>query len=299
MLASGNHYNVRLIRKENDPQHLRVIIDYEIEDPKPEYSFENGALGVDANPDRMALALVNAKGNLIETKTLLGNRLPYASSHKRLHDLGLLVKQIIQTAKKHRVGIIFENLKFKKDLSAYPKRVRRIFSNFVWKKFLEILERACKKNKIPYKKVHPAYTSFIGRLKYQRMHRITVHEAAAYTIGRRGLGYNETLSVFGIPKRLVKQWILRTLEGKYQGKRIHSWRLWKALKDNEKTVLTELQDFKLSGLQESDGYLCGKSCDVGVTPTGKPSSITGRRGKAVKAVLVGDERHPIGTHGFR
>lgn len=298
LLTGGNHYNVRLMRKEKDSKHLRVVIDYETEDLEPAYSFENGALGVDANPDRIALALVDATGNLVETKTLINNRLQYGSSHKRLYDLGIMVKQIILVAKKHRVGVIFEDLDFKKDLSAFPKKLRRIFSNFVWKKFLEILERACKKNKIPYKKVHPAYTSFIGRLKYQRMHRITVHEAAAYTVGRRGLGYNETLSVFGIPRRLVKQWTLRTLEGKYQGKRIHSWRLWKALKDNEKTVLTGLWDFKLSKLKELDGHRLDEFHDVGVTPTGKPPTITGRRGEAAK-VLVGDERRSIKTHGFR
>lgn len=298
LLASGKHYNVRLSRKTDDPKHLRVTIDYEVEDAPAAYGFENGALGIDANPDRMALALIDPAGNLLETKVLINNRLQYGSSHKRLHDLGLLVKQIILVAKNHRVGIIFENLKFKKDLSAYPKKLRRILSNFVWKKFLEILERACKKNQIPYKPVNPAYTSYIGSLKYQEMHRITIHEAAAYVIGRRGLGFNESLSVFGIPRKPVKQLLLRTLEGKYQEKRIHSWRLWKALKDNETAVLTELRDCKLSGLKDFDGYLRGKSRDVGVTPTGKSSTITGRRGDAAKAALMGEERRPIKSMDF-
>jgi len=292
LLRSGMHYNVRLSRKDDDPKHLRVTIDYETDDTPATYGFENGVLGIDANPDRMALALVDAAGNLVENHVLINNRLLYGSSHKRLHDLGLLVKQIILIAKTHRVGIVFENLKFSKDLSAYPKKLRRIFSNFVWKKFLEILERACQKNLIPYERVNPAYTSYIGRLKYQEMHRITIHEAAAYVIGRRGLGFNESLSVFGFPRKPVKQLLLRTLEGKYQEKRIHSWRLWKALKDNETAVLTELRDCKLSGLKEFDGYLRGKSRDVGVNPTGKTSTTTGRRGEVAKATLVGEERRP-------
>lgn len=292
LIASGQAYNVQLSRKPNNPKHLQVTIDFQTEIPKPSYSFENGILGIDTNPDRMALALIDAEGNLVKTQTLINNRLLYGSSHKRLNDLGILVKQIIQIAKKNKLAIAFENLKFKKDLSAYPKKLRRLFSNFVWKKFLEILERACKKNKIPYTKVHPAYTSFIGRLKYQEMHRITVHEAAAYVIGRRGLGYKETPSIFGISKKPIKQRILRTLEGKYRRKRIHNWTLWKVLKKHEKAVLTELQDFKLFGLKESDGYLYDKSCDVGVTPTGKSSAITGRRGKDKTKILKGDERRP-------
>ena len=292
LVASGQAYNVQLSRKPEDPKHLQVTIDFQTELQKPSYGFDNGILGIDTNPDRMALAFVDSEGNLVKTQTLINSRLLYGSSHKRLYDLGILVKQIICIAKENRLAVAFEDLEFKKDLSAYPKKLRRMFSNFVWKKFLEILERACKKNRIPYKKVHPAYTSFIGRLKYQEMHRITVHEAAAYTIGRRGLGYNETPSIFGISKKLIKQWILRTLEGKYRGKRIHNWSLWRVLKKHEKTVLTELQDCKLFGLKESDGYLCGKSCDVGEIPTGKSSAITGRRGKDSLAVLAGDERRP-------
>lgn len=84
------------------------------------------------------------------------------------------------------------------------------------------------------------------------MHKITIHESAAYVIGRRGLGFNEKLSFYKIPHECVKDLTLGTLGGKYIGKKIHSWRLWKALNDNTETVLTG-PHVRLSDLKEFVG----------------------------------------------
>lgn len=64
----------------------------------------------------------------------------------------------------------------------------------------------------------------------------------------------------------MKENIIRTLEGKYDNKRIHSWVLWKTLRDNfknikdnikdifkEETALTELKG-KMSSLKELDDF---------------------------------------------
>ena len=50
------------------------------------------------------------------------------------------------------------------------------------------------------KKVNPAYTSVIGRFKYAKMYGLSVHEAASFVIGRRGLDFEEK-----IPKELFNQ----------------------------------------------------------------------------------------------
>ena len=42
--------------------------------------------------------------------------------------------------------------------------------------------------------VNPAFTSFFGRIKYMKLYGLSVHNAAAVVIGRRGIGYNETIS---------------------------------------------------------------------------------------------------------
>ena len=109
-------------------------------------------------------------------------------------------------------------------------------------------------NGIEFKKVNPAFTSIIGKYKYRWMHKISIHESAAFVIGRRGLGYNEKLSFYKQSHERVKAEVIRTLVGKYEGKRIHSWRLWKALNDNIEAVLTGLQ-VRLADLKEFVGNI--------------------------------------------
>ncbi len=57
----------------------------------------------------------------------------------------------------------------------------------------ELLAGQAFQNDIAIKKVDPAYTSFLGRIKYMRVLGISVHEAASYVIGRRAMGYTERL----------------------------------------------------------------------------------------------------------
>lgn len=251
MLASGQAYNVRLKRK--DGQHFKVMIDYQIEPPVASVGFQNGAIGVDTNPDRIAVADVTADGNLVATETFINNRILYGSREKRDYDIGCLVKKVIGYALERGKGIVFEDLKFDKDKIG-SRKWKRKQSNFAWKKFITLLERKCVENGIQYKKVNPAFTSIIGKYKYRWMYKTSIHESAAFVIGRRGLGYNEKLSFYKLSQELVKEAVIRTLEGKYDGKRIHSWRLWKALNDNVEAVLTGLQ-VRLADLKEFVGNI--------------------------------------------
>ena len=251
LLESGQAYNVRLKRK--DDQHFKVIIDYQIEMPSTTINFNNGVIGVDTNPDRIAVADVTADGNLVSTETFINTRILYASREKRDYDIGCLVKKVIQYAQERGKGIVFEDLKFDKDKSG-SKKWKRKQSNFVWKKFLTLLERKCVENGIQYEKVNPAFTSIIGKYKYRWMYKTSIHESAAFVIGRRGLGYNEKLSFYKQSARDVKSVVLRTLAGKYEKVRHHSWRLWKCLNDNIEAVLTGLR-VRLADLKEFVGNI--------------------------------------------
>lgn len=255
LLESRRAYNVRLKRK--DGQHFKVIIDYQVGDTKPLITFNNGAIGVDTNPDRIAMADVAADGNLVATETFINNRILYASMEKRDYDIGCLVKNVVGYALQRSKGIVFEDLKFNKDKTG-SRKWKRTQSNFVWRKFLTLLERKCIDSGIQYKKVNPAFTSIIGKYKYRWMHKTSIHESAAFVIGRRGLGYNEKLSFYKLSAGAVKAFVVRTLAGKYDDRRIHSWRLWKALNDNIEAVLTGLQ-VRLTDLKEFVGNIWYRS----------------------------------------
>jgi len=246
LIESKIAYNVRL--KQQDQTHWQVIVDYEIETPIPNIGFVGGAIGVDTNIDRIAIAEISKDGNYLKSITLIQSRLKDGSTNKRNYDIGCLVKQIINVAKEKQKGIVFEDLNFKKDFTGF-KKLNRIKSNFVWRKFIEILERKCAQHGISCKKVHPAYTSLIGKTKYKDMFGITTHESAAYVIARRGLGFNEKLSVYSCEAKRVKQKVMGTLAEKYQNKKVHSWVLW----SNIKAVLTGLRN-KTYDLKELYGH---------------------------------------------
>ncbi len=167
--------------------------------------------------------------------------------------MGCVVKQIINYALENNKGMVFENLKFKKEFENQGRKFNRIKSNFVWKKILTLLERKCVENGIQYKKVNPAFTSVIGKFKYQKMYNLSIHESASYVVARRGLVFNEKLSLYKYPSKLVKEIVFDHAGDKV--KRIHSWSLWRKLRDNYKASLTAIQS-RMSNLKELDGNLC-------------------------------------------
>jgi IS605 OrfB family transposase len=246
LLESGESYNVRL--KQQDKTHWQVIVDYEEETPIARIGFTQGAIGVDTNIDRIAIAETSTDGNYLGSQTLVESRLKDGSTNKRNYDIGCLVKQVINVAKEKKKGIVFEDLNFKKDFTGF-KKLNRIKSNFVWRKFIELLERKCVQYGIAYKKVNPAYTSLIGKTKYKDMFGITTHESAAYVIARRGLGFNEKLSIYSCEAKRVKKKVMGTLAEKYQNKKVHSWILWSKVK----AVLTGQRN-KTYDLKELYGY---------------------------------------------
>jgi len=71
LIGSGIAYNVRLVKK--DKQHFKISIDYQAETPETIIKLNNGVIGVDTNPDRIAVASVSQDGNLanrpIRTRT--------------------------------------------------------------------------------------------------------------------------------------------------------------------------------------------------------------------------------------
>ena len=109
----------------------------------------------------------------------------------------------------------------------------------------------------------------IGKLKYQKMYDLSIHESASFVIARRSLGIGEKLSLYRYPSKFVKESVLDLAGDRV--KRIHNWALWRKLRDNYEAVLTGLQS-RMSSLKELDGSLCY----AGENPAGESSSIIGR-----------------------
>ncbi len=149
---------------------------------------------IDSNPGGFAAAIVKCDGNLLAHKFFRDDRLVYAAEGKRASTIGGLVSDIVAWARRHDAdAFAIEDLNIRGSRN-FGRRGNRVVYAFVRKKFAENLITRCWKEGYPIDAtVNPAYTSKIGDAKYREMFGLSIHEAAAYCIGRRFFGHGEWL----------------------------------------------------------------------------------------------------------
>jgi len=117
-----------------------------------------------------------------------------------------------------------------------------MLKKFNFKKFEDLIISKATRNGIKLKQVNPAYTSKIGLLKYSNREDISSNHnskskdySAAFVIGRRGLGFNETCVfsirlfafLFSIPgKSILKHFDENSFSEMNTRKNKSNWSLW-------------------------------------------------------------------------
>ena len=193
--------------------------------------------GIDINIDRIAVNILSSQGNFLKSRVFCCHELEFVSSNKRNNIVGEMAKDIIDFLLEENVGaIVTEKLNFKNDHDT-NKKFNRLTHNFTRKKMLQALIRRGFRNGFQIKQVNPAYTSVIGRFKYAEKYGLSVHEAAALVIGRRGLGFKEKLPKVLIEK--LKKEVISYLET-HLGSREESEKAVKYFKD----VIKKIRNFK-------------------------------------------------------
>jgi len=187
-------YSVRLKVKNGN---VYAFISVEEKTPPIEIKRDNGIIGIDVNayPFHLALASTSKDGNLEKYQSINLNELLEVNSEKRQYLEWQIAHQIIKIAKEEKKAIAIENLQ------KLPKgkrgdgfaKLRRKLQKWSYKRLLEKIEVLARKNGIEIRKVNPAYTSVIGKLKYSPQYNIDKDIAGAYVIARRGLEYKERL----------------------------------------------------------------------------------------------------------
>ncbi|HDR5434515.1 TPA: IS200/IS605 family accessory protein TnpB-related protein [Bacillus anthracis] len=244
-------YSVEIIRKQNefyinitfDETEIGRVLDFK-ETPQSDV-----IAGIDVNPDRIAVSLCTKQGNFKGSKIFYLHNLNAFLTNKRATIIGQIVQQIKTWLLENNVGgIVLEDLKFQQSHDT-DKYSNRNFHQFTYKKMLNSLIRMALRNGFSVKTVNPAYTSVIGKLKYSKNFGISVHEAAAFTIARRGLELQEQLPQEIIlllknqittklrilvasmeeskknTQKVYKKW-LQTIQ---TWKEYHNWKLWSIL----------------------------------------------------------------------
>jgi IS605 OrfB family transposase len=223
--------------------------------------------GIDVNIDRIAVSILTKQGNLLESKTFYCHEMEYVKSNRRSNISGEVAKDIIQYLLTWNVGAMFlEDITLIQDHDT-NKRFNRLVHSFAKTKIQKAIISRGIKFGFKIKKVNPAYTSVIGRFKYSQKYGLSVHEAAAFVIGRRGLGFDEKIpqEILTQVRTLVKPKLISILGSmeesekksksgkqrrKYMGmllrnietfKENHSWQLWNVI---HKTLIIKNQELQ-------------------------------------------------------
>lgn len=152
-----------------------------------------GAIGVDFNADHLAVTETDPGGNLIGSRRI---ELPFEgkSTGQRAALLSDALEQVLAQALRAKKPIVIEDLDFekkKKQMAQMSAAQARALSGLAYAAYQQLMASKCHRRGVQLLKVNPAHTSVMGRLKYAHPLGLSVHQAAAGVIARRGQGLVE------------------------------------------------------------------------------------------------------------
>ena len=179
-------YNI--IRRD-DRYFLQATITIE----KNDISEQDKCIGVDFNKGFVTISEVKEDGNLINTDKTYYR---FKQGNKTTNDLRQLALNIAIRCKEKNMSLAIENLDFgkkKSKTSKYKKdeKYNEMLHSLAYSKFDEYISRACFSNDVWLNRVNPAYTSYIGKKKYNEAKKLNTHTSASYVIARRGMRFKD------------------------------------------------------------------------------------------------------------
>jgi hypothetical protein len=196
-------YTVRVVKRENGGIHC--FVSFEVDETPIVDRASRHVGSVDVNPTRLDVTILRRDGNLKATKTFKEPALIYASRNKRMWLASNLVERALRWIESYGVNtLVMEDLKLNSPVE-YGKHANRIIANFMHKKLKQLLKIKALKMEWIICEEDPAWTSAVAEAEYKKQFpRLSVHQLAAYVLGRRALGFGENLSqesLEAIPKR--------------------------------------------------------------------------------------------------
>jgi IS605 OrfB family transposase len=164
---------------------------YETSAPATTCAFENGGIGLDFNHNFLVLVNVDRNGRFLSYQPIRFRNLHSYRKGRKDDYASFKLDKVIQYCLNKGKGLIIEDLSFEQTFSYNKRRNRKISQ--LKTSMLPLLECKCARHGIAVKKMHPAYTTIIGALKYSWSYNLSGHVLASYVIARKGLGFVEDL----------------------------------------------------------------------------------------------------------
>ena len=134
---------------------------------------------------------IDDKGNLKKVKTI--KYLTTGNKEENFQSLNKALSEVLKYACSVHKTIVIEDLDLSKSKnnSKYKEKIlNKIFHNLPYSRYKQLVEYKCLQENLKLIKVNPAFTSFIGTVKYSNL-KLNSHIKASYVIGRRGMGIKE------------------------------------------------------------------------------------------------------------
>jgi IS605 OrfB family transposase len=194
------------VRFHRDERGWRVMPTFRSVENETQFDARCGAVGIDLNVGHVSVTRADRHGNPVEQFDV--PLVTYGKSQGGARSAtGRVAKQIAAYAKLHELPVACEKLDFsdkKKRLGDEDARRARQLSSFAYSAFAAALDSACARQGVYLRRVNPAYTSIIGRVKTARRYGSSVHAAASLAIARRAMGLSEQLPKSSIDARSLR-----------------------------------------------------------------------------------------------
>ena len=153
----------------------------------------NGCVGLDFNNGFIALTETDKYGNIVNIGNIyFKNR---GTSNKAKSEMSETISKLVRYTRTKGKALCIEDLNFSKKKSICIRKGKKCYNEMLHSLDYSRYKKFCSDYSITYGvmliTVNPAYTSKIGKQKYAYKKKLTVHNAAAYVIARRGQGYND------------------------------------------------------------------------------------------------------------
>lgn len=233
-------YNFTLHKDKKGRKYVLVSATIPLENKSVNDSFASGCVSMDLNADHVALADLDEHGNYLSSK-VIPFWLEGKTSGQVSEILGRVMAKVGGFCTERKKPFVMEdiNLTLKRSGLKYggKKRNRRI-SLFAYRKMTACLYNQSFKQGFAVFQVDPAYTSQMGKHLFMRKYGISIHEAAAYAIGLKGMGMLQLL----LPQKQLYDLLPKGIRTRYEEEpnEVHLHGIWGKIKTTFSGIRTHL-----------------------------------------------------------
>lgn len=182
------------IKIKNDEIYLQLMFTFKHTTENCLTRSSNGVFGIDFNKGFISVTETDKQGNMVKTYNL---DYRFGSGNKTKNDLEIIIGKVVKEALDKGKDIVVEKLDFKVKrselISKKGKKYNEMLSSLPYSIYGSIVKSKCAKNKVYLHQVNPAWTSYIGNIKYAIPRKMNIHTSASFVIARRGMKFIDSI----------------------------------------------------------------------------------------------------------